>query len=351
MMSLENKTEVDTTCSSVDEEMSSGMSSGMSSEMLASLIFGLVNNTCVTTVIGLFGIVANIFNMIVFFKQGLYSSINISLFFMSISDTFTIIFIEWLNICYNPYIDNLKAPVSFTELYYITGGWPSGFSCRVTLYITVYITTERCLCILFPLTIKTLITPRRTKIIIAFINLFNALTLVPEYSSIYLSWQYNMARNGSILGLAYRSNRADTQGITFLLHVILIVSGLFSVIVLTSVLVIHLRRQTKWRMKNSSENKLNSSMSSRDRKSVVLVIAVATFVVVSYIPMTSVALVSVFVSEFYIGGRFSKEFVDTWALIMLFGMTNASANIIIYYKMNSKFRATFKEVILKQTKQ
>uniref|UniRef100_A0A2C9LT04 G-protein coupled receptors family 1 profile domain-containing protein n=1 Tax=Biomphalaria glabrata TaxID=6526 RepID=A0A2C9LT04_BIOGL len=326
------------------------ISQDMSSEdvalySLTSLVFTLVNNSCVSTGVGLFGMIANALNMAVFYRQGLSSSINISFFFISISDTFTILFIQWANICFNPYIDNTRAPLFYAELYYITGGWPSGLCCRITLYITVYVTTERCLCVLFPLKIKNMMTPTRTKTIIAFICVFNAVTLVPEYSSIYLDWYFNKVRNETILGVAFRSNRDQTQGVTWLLHVVLTVVGLFSVIVLTSVLVIHLRRQTKWRMKNSAENKLRPTLTSRDRKSVVLVVAVATFVVISYIPLTSVSLVTVFVSEFYIGGKLFQIFRDTWAMIMLVGMTNASANIFIYYGMNSKYRQTFRELL------
>ncbi|XP_013091101.2 uncharacterized protein LOC106074802 [Biomphalaria glabrata] len=315
---------------------------------LVSLVFSLVNNSCISSAIGLFGMVANVMNMLVFYKQGLSSSINISFFFMSVSDMLTIIFVEWGNICYNPYILKAGFPLSFPELYYIAGGWPSGLSCRITLYITVYITAERCLCILFPLTIKTLVTPRKTKSIIALINFLNALTLIPEYTSTYLAWRFNPLRNTTILGLAFRGNRAETQGVSFLLHVILVVFGLCSVIVLTSVLVIQLRRQTKWRLKNRAENSKLSLLSSRDRKSVVLVIAVATFVVISYIPLTSVSLVTVFVPEFYIEGKLYKVFGETWAMVTLIGMTNASANIIIYYKMNSKYRPTFHEIFCKK---
>ncbi|KAK0056289.1 tachykinin-like peptides receptor 86C [Biomphalaria pfeifferi] len=87
------------------------------------------------------------------------------------------------------------------------------------------------------------------------------------------------------------------------MHVILVVIGLCCVIVLTSILVIHLRLKTKWRTKNSTESKQLFSVSSHDRKSEVLVVTVATSMVISYIPLTCTSLVTVFMPEFYMGGN------------------------------------------------
>ncbi|KAK7005293.1 FMRFamide receptor [Biomphalaria glabrata] len=302
-------------------------------------------NTCISSLIGLLGLVSNVINMVVFFHQGLNSSITISLFCMALTDIFTILFVLWANICFNPYIETVRAPFYFGELFYFTGGWPSGFSVRVTLYITVYITAERCLCILFPLSIKTLITPGRTRVVVGIIIVLNALTLVPEYSSIYLSWQFSPERNETILGAAFRSNRAETHGVTFLLHVLLVIVGQVCVIILTGVLIIHLRRQTEWRMKSVGDKKKETSYSARDRKSQALVIVVATSVVVCYIPLTPVSLITVFMPEFSIGGKYSKVFVDTWDTIFVFSLINAASNIFIYYKMNSKFRTKLLQLV------
>ncbi|KAH9505318.1 hypothetical protein Btru_059247 [Bulinus truncatus] len=308
-------------------------------------VFSLVNNGIVCTLIGTLGLVANVINMAVFYRQGLNTSTNISLFSMAVSDIIRILCVEWANICFNPYIENLRTPILFDEIFYITGGWPVGCACRITLYITVFITAERCLCIVFPLTIKTLITYRQTRIFVVFIYSVHALTLAPEYSSIYLSWQFNKERNDTVLGVAFRANRSLTKGVTFMLHVILIIIGLLCLIFLTATLVIQLRRQTKWRMQNSGHNRQSGSLSNRDRKSIALVIVVATSVSVCYIPIASLSLVTVFVPDFYVGGKYFNVFRDSWAFAFLIGIINSSSNIIIYYKMNSKFRKTFEEMI------
>ncbi|KAK0056302.1 FMRFamide receptor [Biomphalaria pfeifferi] len=115
------------------------------------------------------------------------------------------------------------------------------------------------------------------------------------------------------------------------------VIGLFSVMILTSLLVIHLRRQTKWRMKSSSYAKQQAAYSSRDRKSQALVIVVASSVVVCYIPLVCASLVSVFEQSSLLSEENIPVFLLTLgAQIFIFGMTNYSSNILIYYKMNDK---------------
>uniref|UniRef100_A0A2C9KKH6 G-protein coupled receptors family 1 profile domain-containing protein n=1 Tax=Biomphalaria glabrata TaxID=6526 RepID=A0A2C9KKH6_BIOGL len=304
-------------------------------------MLSLVNNTVLCSLIGLMGLVANVINMLVFVRQGLNTSMNISFFSMAISDIVRILSVEWANICFNPYIEKLQVSIMFDYLFYVTGGWAVICACRITLHISLYITVERCLCIVFPLTIRKVITITRTKIVIVLIYFANVLTLIPEYMTVYLAWVYDVKTNATVVSVGFRDYGVRTKGITFMLHVVLIVIGLLCIIVMTTVLVLQLRRQRKWRMKNSSNNFSKTSLTSRDRKAAALVIAVATAVAVCYIPIVSLSLVTVFVPDFYIGGKYFLYFKESWALAFLSGIINSSSNIIIYYHMSSKFKETF----------
>ncbi|KAI8783644.1 G-protein coupled receptor 45 [Biomphalaria glabrata] len=304
-------------------------------------ILSLVNNTGLCTLIGLMGLVANVINMVVFVRQGLNTSMNISFFSTAISDIVRILSVEWANICFNPYVEKLQVSIMFDYLFYVTGGWAVISACRITLHINLYITVERCLCIVFPLTIRKFITITRTKVVIFLIYFANVLTLVPEYMTVYLAWVYDVKTNATVLSVGFRDYGVRTKGITFMLHVFLIVISLFCIIVMTTVLVLQLRRQRKWRMKNSSNSFSKTTLTLRDSKAAVLVIAVATTLVVCYIPIVSLSLVTVFVPEFYIGGKYFLYFKESWALAFLSGIINSSSNIIIYYNMSSKFKETF----------
>uniref|UniRef100_A0A2C9LTW6 G-protein coupled receptors family 1 profile domain-containing protein n=1 Tax=Biomphalaria glabrata TaxID=6526 RepID=A0A2C9LTW6_BIOGL len=281
-------------------------------------ILSLVNNAGLCTLIGLMGLVANVINMVVFVRQGLNTSMNISFFSIAISDITRILLVEWANICFNPYVEKLDPSIVFDYVFYLTGGWPVSCACRITLHISLYITIERCLCIVFPLKIKKLITITRTKLVIVFIYFANIITFVPEYMTVYLGWVYDVRRNSTVFSIGFRENyRQQTKGIIFLLHVVLIVIGLLCIIVMTTVLVLQLRRKRKWRMKNSSSDLSKTSLSTRDRKAAVLVIAVATAVAICYIPIASLSLATVFVPDFYIGGKYFLYFKESWALAFL----------------------------------
>ncbi|KAI8783641.1 growth hormone secretagogue receptor type 1 [Biomphalaria glabrata] len=304
-------------------------------------MLSLVNNAGICTLIGLMGLVANVINMLVFVRQGLNTSMNISFFSMAISDIVRILSVEWANICFNPYVEKLQVSIMFNYLFYVTGGWAAFCASRITLHITLYITVERCLCIVFPLTIRKFITITRTKMVIVLIYIANILTLVPECMTVYLAWVYDGNTNATVLSIGFRDFGVRTKGVTFMLHVFLIVIGLFSIVVMTTVLVLQLRRRRKWRMKNSSRGFSKTSLTSRDRRAAALVIAVATAVAVCYIPIVSLSLVTLFVPDFYIGGKYYLYFKESWALAFLSGIINSSSNIIIYYHMNSKFKETF----------
>ncbi|KAK0047561.1 tachykinin-like peptides receptor 86C [Biomphalaria pfeifferi] len=234
------------------ETNTSNLFYGNFQEIINSEILSLVNNAGLCTLIGLMGLVANVIKMVVFVR-----------------------------------------------------GWPVSCACGITLHISLYITIERCLCIVFPLKIKKLITITRTKLVIVFIYFANSVTFVPEYMTVYLGWVYDVRRNSTVFSIGFRENyRQQTKGIIFLLHVVLIVIGLLCIIVMTTVLVLQLRRKRKWRMNNSSSDLSKTSLSTRDRKAAVLVIAVATAVAICYIPIASLSLATVFVPDFYIGGKY-----------------------------------------------
>ncbi|CAL1543375.1 unnamed protein product, partial [Lymnaea stagnalis] len=307
-------------------------------------IFVFVNRIILCTLIGLFGIVANVINMAVFVKQGLNNSMNISLFALSISDLLRILTVQWLNICSNPYIDQLNVPIVFTDIQYLTAGWPTGCANRITMFITAYITAERSLCLAVPLKIKRWVTPRRAVAALVVIGVINALGLVPEYASVYLDWRFNPARNRTMLSLAFGSSRPATQGVVFTIHALLIVLALTVVILFTSILVIQLRRSSKWRAVVTSKVSQNEAISNRDRKTVDLVVLVAGVMVVCYTPTVVLSLVSTFVPDFSVAGRQVNVFHATWSIGYLLGVINASVNIFIYYKMSSKYRKTFNDL-------
>ncbi|KAK7005234.1 growth hormone secretagogue receptor type 1 [Biomphalaria glabrata] len=308
------------------------------------MIFVLVNRIVLCTIIGLFGMASNFVNICVFIQQGLGSSINKSFFAMALSDLFRITTNHWMNVCSSPFIDTIDAPFVFVDIQYLTGGWPTACANRITLFITAYITVERCLCIALPLTIKKIITPGRTIFILIAIDVLNVLGLVPEYASAYFDWKYFPSKNRTLLALAFRSSRPQMQGIAFTVHAILLVIALLTVTLFTSVLVLQLRHYSNWRHSAMRTINQKSGLTKRDQKTVKMVITIATVMVVCYAPAVVLSLVSAIVPDFSVAGSQVNLFHAMWSFGFLLGIVNASINIFIYYYMSSSYREAFNQI-------
>ncbi|CAG5123819.1 unnamed protein product, partial [Candidula unifasciata] len=87
------------------------------------------------------GLIVNILNIIIFIRQGFKESVNVSLFLLTISDLGSLVFVFFLNL--------------------------------VTTGTTAWIAMERCLCIITPLKVKSLITSRRTVVFVCVLYLIS----------------------------------------------------------------------------------------------------------------------------------------------------------------------------------
>ncbi|KAH9514382.1 hypothetical protein Btru_025063 [Bulinus truncatus] len=291
------------------------------------------------TSMGLLGLVSNVLNICVFIKQGLNTSLNISFFAMSVSDFIRIVLVHWMNFCNAPGVEDLGAPFVFSDITYLAAGWPVGCANRITMFITGYITAERCLCIAAPLKIQRIVTPFRTMVILVTIDVCNVLALVPEYVSVYYDWNFYPARNKTLLGLAFRVGAAgETQFVTFTLHAVLMTLALTFVAISTAVLVFQLKAKSRWRRENTRDSDQQKSISNRDRKTVKLVILVATVMVACYAPAVVLSLLSSLWPDFSFTGSLSDLFRSCWSLVYIFSVVNASVNIFIYYSMSSRYK-------------
>ncbi|XP_059177845.1 growth hormone secretagogue receptor type 1-like [Physella acuta] len=306
-------------------------------------IYEVVNYVILGTVIGLFGIVANIINIIIFYRQGLKTTVNVSLFALAISDLCSLLTLQWFNICVNPLFENADDlfPMMASEVIYLTAGIPHDCFARITCWITVYITAERCLCITFPLKIKQLITPTRTTVIISLIYILMMASFTPEYATAYIGWKYYASKNRTLLGLKFTSHRKQVEGLTFLLYGILGKLSFVAVVFFTVILVVVLRKKTIWRRKSIYGHQNSESISNRDKKTINMIIIIAIILIVCYTPGTILSLVTFFVPDFSIVGNYVNLFFAVWSFGFLFETINSSVNIFLYYKMSSKYRRSF----------
>ncbi|CAL1538427.1 unnamed protein product, partial [Lymnaea stagnalis] len=307
-------------------------------------LFIIINHVILSTGISLFGLCGNIINGTVFLKQGLRRSMNLSFFVLSLTDFCGLLTQVWHNFCLNPYIDRMGVPLDFMEIQFLTAGNPNACLVRVTCWITVYITAERCLSIAIPLKIKQIVTFERTVLILVFVYLINVGALVPLYFSAYFSWKVYPGLNRTLLGVSYRSNKLIIQDLLYIFQATLGLVAFAAVIIFTTILIVNLRRKSEWRKKSTYDKDQSTPMTSREKKTIRMVIVVACVLIVCYTPAATNSIVSSIVQDYTITGRQSNIFQAVWSFGFLFHSVNSSINIFLYYSMSSKYKATFDEM-------
>ncbi|KAH9487559.1 hypothetical protein Btru_072672 [Bulinus truncatus] len=306
-------------------------------------IFILVNHVALSNLISLFGIGANVVNILVFFRQGLRNSTNLSFFLLAMTDFMGLLTQLWHNFCLNPYVAQLDAPVNFMEIQFLTAGSPNACLVRITGWITVYITAERCLSIAIPLKIKQIVTFERTAAILFCIYLVNMAALAPLYFSAYFAWKVDPVRNTTYLGVDFRSNIQSILDIVYILLATLALLAFSLAIILTSILIITLKQKSRWRQESAHE-KDPGGLSNRDRKTVRMVIVVASVLIVCYTPASINSITSALVPGYIITGSQSNSFEAGWSFAFLLHSVNSSITMLLYYRMSSKYKATFHQM-------
>ncbi|BFZ03226.1 hypothetical protein BsWGS_06265 [Bradybaena similaris] len=307
-------------------------------------IFQIVNHVVLSGAVCLFGIAANVINMIVFFKQGFQDTVNLSLFAISLSDLFSLVTLEWVNINLNPFMDRADVPFEPVEVQYFTGGWPHACFARITIWLTVGVTAERLCCVVFPLKVKQMISPARMKVAICVIYVAMLVSLIPVYCSMYFGEKFVPTRNQTRVGLIDRDQKQFFENLNFELYAIIGISHFLILIVLTCLLITRLKQRSAWRRTFMNETQQEKALKTRERRTMKLVSLVAIMVIVCFTPTITLYFTMFFVPGFGLTGTLSTIFNAMWSISFLAEAINSSANIFIFYRMSSRYRQKFHEV-------
>ena len=311
---------------------------------LLRVIFGVV------IAAGMFATGANIVTITVYTGLGFADSTNISLTALAISDLG--IAITSITNCVG-FLLPLLPNANFTyEVFLNASANPHLLLTRISAMITTYLSIERYLCVLMPLKIKSIITPKRTLIVMVVIFASTFCLVYPVLLVRFpFAWKFNDERNRTLLGIVHSNSAAIV-----LLHKIclLVISTIlpfvtfFSVSVCTILLSLSLRQSKAWRdankqtssnVKTSVESSSKSTgEQSKEDKAVKMIITIATVFIVTNLPSCVHVITVVTVPGFHIGLRYFRLFNIVGMSYVGVNSINSGANVIIYYKMSRKFR-------------
>ncbi|XP_012941320.1 adenosine receptor A1-like [Aplysia californica] len=309
-------------------------------------IVQVVNGVVICGLLSLFGVVANIINIVAFAKQGFQDSINISLMGLAVADLCSLVAMMWMSICVNPLFYLSDLPFEPREVMHLTGATPRYLGAKISTFITAFITFERCLCIAAPLKVKTIITPARTKIIIISIYITMSILLIPFCLGNRLEWVFDFTMNATVLKTTFTAERELLEAITYVTQGVFTTTLSFVfVICCTIVLVVKLNSKTKWRQATAAkDDRAAERVGVKDQKVVKMVTFIAVIFIVCSLPPTILFFYMLFDKDFHIDGVHQNLFLAVFFSSFITETLNSSVNIIVYLKMSSKYRAVFMKI-------
>ncbi|GFO04165.1 chemosensory receptor a [Plakobranchus ocellatus] len=337
------------------------LASGFLSDEQFYIIFLFITYT--SQLINSCAIITNSLSIAVFIKLGFSEPSNISLTTLAICDLSLAVLHTWSNLCFWMTYHNVRLPFHGANVTHLTGGAQWAFLSTTVAWITAFISFERCLCILVPLKVRRLITPRGTFVAMLIIIL---LTFCPSFF-IYIKykfvWDFNPYLNVTILNTI----PVNSELAILFEKISVVICGViqpllaFSIVVTCTVLlVVQLRKISSWRLSVTSaksqrvqpeENLAGISsvteirIPQKEERLVRMVVAIATIFIVCYIPTCVGLLCYVAFDEFNMFGVYRKLFIVSSYITSLGQPISGSINILVYYKMASKFRSVFRRLV------
>ncbi|GFO35274.1 chemosensory receptor a [Plakobranchus ocellatus] len=314
-------------------------------------------------IINICAIIANSLSIAVFVKLGFSEPSNISLTALAVCDFTLAVLYTWGNLCFWLTYHNVRLPFHGPNVNSLTGGAQWAFLSSTVAWITAFISFERCLCILVPLKVRRLITPKSTLVAMLIIIL---LTFCPSFF-IYIRykfvWVFNPYLNRTFLDIIPVNSEFAILFEKMSIAICGVIQPLLAfsiVLICTVLLVVQLRKISSWRMSVTSaksqrvqteENPAESSsatearISQKEERLVRMVVAIATIFIVSYIPTCIALLCYVVFDEFNMFGVYRRLSIVSSHITSLGQPISGSVNILIYYKMASKFRSVFRRLV------
>ncbi|GFO28778.1 peptide receptor gpcr [Plakobranchus ocellatus] len=308
-------------------------------------------------------IIANSLSIAVFVKLGFSEPSNISLTALAICDFTLAVLYTWGNLCFLLTYHNVRLPFHGANVTSLTGGAQWVFLSSTVAWITAFISFERCLCILVPLKVRRLITPRGTFVAMLIIIF---LTFCPSFF-IYIRYEFVWVFNPYINITILNTIPVNSEFAILFEKIYIVICGViqpllaFSIVLICTVLlVIQLRKISSWRISvmsaksqrlkpeenpAASSSAVEVSISQKEERLVRKVVAIATIFIVSFIPTCVMLICDVVFDEFNQFGVFRRLYIISGHITSLGQPISGSVNILIYYKMASKFRSVFKRLV------
>ncbi|CAL1538688.1 unnamed protein product, partial [Lymnaea stagnalis] len=277
---------------------------------------------------------------------GFQDTVNISLLCLALSDMMSLVTLLWSSISWNPLFYHADLSFLPSDVEYLTGSLPHLLFTRVTGWITAFVAFERCVCITLPLKVKTIITATRIKITIACVCAWVTACQAPSFYTSYLAPKFVASRNKTVMGLVFRDDSDDIDGVTYAINLVSPFGSFALVVACTVITAVQLRRKSRWRQKTVAsapgrKQGQEPGVSTKEQKVIKMVVMISTVFIVSFTPANVAHIFYCAIAEQPV---LLYTYWDVISVIFsfskLFESVNASVNFFLYYKMSTRYRST-----------
>ncbi|XP_059162992.1 uncharacterized protein LOC131946315 [Physella acuta] len=307
---------------------------GLGPDVVRVIVF---TNQFLCGVISFLGVIANVINTLVYYKQGLDEPVSISLLALSLSDLVGVVTSLWVAVCWNPLVYYADLPFVPADVEYLTGSLPHLVFTRITGWITAFVAVERCLCVALPFDVKSILTPSKVKVILACVFVVVAGAHVPSFCTSGLAWVYVAGLNRTVVALVTAANKDQINSVTYSANLVSPFGSFLVVLLATAVTAYQLTRASERRLKSISGQRVTL----RDRKTVKMVVTLSVIFILSYLPTN---VLHVFYCSIAGRAELLSRYTDlislTFSFIKPLEAFNASIGILLYWRMSSRFKAT-----------
>ena len=312
---------------------------------------------CVLPIIEFFsvvGIITNLVNIVVFAKLGRAESTNISFQALAICDLVLSVLNSWTYTVIALRLAKVQVPFDTYSIHVLTGTALCNFVVRWGALMTAYISLERCLCVLKPLQVKRILTPRVTTVAVMVMLVFTVSPAVYLHFKYKFVWKDIPHQNRTVLGVTV----IRTPGVVLFGTIVNIFAGLIQpigafvlVVICTVYLGIHLGRASAWRRGATSGaetsgkgNQKETATSQKENRVLRMVVSIAVVFIICVTPSTVHMFTLGIFQKVSFDPKYKNVLNTMFVSSSLGSSVNASVNFFIYYSMGSRYRAVCRQL-------
>lgn len=306
--------------------------------MIRAVVGGVIM-ILITTV----GVIGNIVNLLVFWRQGLTHRMNLSLFLLSTAD----LLFELYAFVVSLHFLLIEAGILSVELFYKVFSPSMGISFGLKITSACYfmvITTDRCICVLFPLHAASFIRTRTLGLVFAIIPVFVLIGCV----SIALKYQIQIFEIcGSAQWHLIPSSFASLERELFdnsmfvLMFIVLPIFNLFVVVAETIIILVKLKLTVKWQERTvRAKTKINDQQMALTKMFIVL----SCMYSATATPNIAMVTTYMILRDSLTSPSYLNMFLTQLIITSLFCYVDSAMKVFIYFFRSSKFRLEFRSL-------